>query len=276
MTSNQPFTIKDWLIVRQLDAQTWAIDDRGEDICYLVCGDKQCLLIDTGWGIGDLKSLVTSLSQLPLTVMNSHGHPDHTFGNWQFSEVLIAEADIALISATPSLAMRRYIVDEIISSPLPEDFDVSTWMEGDGTELIAVQEGYVFDLGNRTLEVIAIPGHSPGSIALLDHQRRWLFSGDTFAFGTIWLHLLESLPLSDFRQSLLSLQERKGEFDIMYPAHGELDPLGLPPGLIDDMVLGLDKIIDGTLTGEPESTFAGDGLKVDFETFSILYLPERL
>jgi glyoxylase-like metal-dependent hydrolase (beta-lactamase superfamily II) len=276
MTTQQPFTIKDWLITRQIDVQTWAINDRGEDICYFVCGDSRCLLIDTGWGIGDLKALVTELSPIPLTVVNTHGHPDHTFGNWQFTEVHIAEADIPLVSEVPSLAMRSYIAEEIISSPLPEDFDISTWMVGDRARLIPIQEGDVFDLGNRTLEVITIPGHSPGSIAFLDSERRWLFSGDTFFEGTIWLHLQESLPLSAFCDSLMHLQERVDEFDIMYPAHGELDPLGLSPSMINDMVVGLGKIIDGTLKGEPESTFAGDGLRCDFETFSIIYLPDRL
>ena len=78
------FTTEDWLKVRQLDDDTWAIDDHGQDICYLVCGQDRCLLIDTGWGIGDLRALVAELNPLPLTVVNTHGHPDHTFGNWQF------------------------------------------------------------------------------------------------------------------------------------------------------------------------------------------------
>ena len=275
MTTQHPLTTKNWLITRQLDAQTWAIDDRGEDIVYLVCGDDRCLLIDTGWGIGDLKALVASLSPLPLTVVNSHGHPDHTCGNWQFREVHIAEADLPMIGEVPSLAMRRFIVEDIISTPMPEDFDVNTWMEGGRAKLITLQEGDVFDLGNRTLEIIAIPGHSPGSIALLDSERRWIFTGDTFNSGTIWLQLQESLPLGVFRNNLVRLQKRADEFDIMYPAHGELDLLGYPPSLIGDMVTGLGKILDGTLTGVPEQTHAGDGLRYDFGNWSLLYDPDR-
>jgi hydroxyacylglutathione hydrolase len=276
MTLQHSFTTKDWFITRQLDAHTWAINDRGEDVCYLACGDNQCLLIDTGWGLGDLKALTASLSPLPLKVVNTHGHPDHTFGNWQFPEVYIAEADIPLIREVPSLAMRRHIVEDIISSPMPDDFNVKTWLEGSSTRLVGIQTGYIFDLGNRILETIAIPGHSPGSIALLDKQNKWLFTGDTFSSGTIWLHLMDSLPLSGLREALVRLLERKGEFDIMYPAHGEIEPLGLPPSLIADMVNGVDQILDGSVEGVPEQTHAGDGLRCDFGTFSMIYNPEHL
>ncbi|MBS7657324.1 MBL fold metallo-hydrolase [Candidatus Bathyarchaeota archaeon] len=48
---------------------------------YLIWGSKRCLLIDTGCGIGDPSNFIASLSALPLIVMNSHGHPDHTYGN---------------------------------------------------------------------------------------------------------------------------------------------------------------------------------------------------
>jgi hydroxyacylglutathione hydrolase len=276
MTAEKRLTKATWLQTRQLDAQTWAIDDRGEDICYLACGSETCLLMDTGWGIGDLKSLVHQLCSLPLIVVNTHGHPDHTFGNWQFPEVYISEADISMVGDVPSLAMRHYIAEDVISSPFPEDFDVDSWMVGSDVKMIAIQGGHTFNLGNRSLEVINLPGHSPGSIALLDRERRCLFTGDTFFTGTIWLHLSDSLPLREFRTNLQRLQRRSGEFDVMYPAHGELDPLGLSPGLIEEMITGISNIINGTVKGEPETTHAGDGLRVEFESFSIIYNPDRL
>ena len=54
----------DWFRTRQLGPRTWVIDDRGQDLIYLACGEERCLLIDTGWGVGDLPALVASLSAL--------------------------------------------------------------------------------------------------------------------------------------------------------------------------------------------------------------------
>jgi hypothetical protein len=72
------------------------------------------------------------------------------------------------------------------------------------------------------------------------------------------------------------LLERVDEFDIMYPAHDGLDPLGYPPSMIVDMVDGINKILNGSVTGVTEITHAGDGLRYDFDTFSIIYNPEHL
>ena len=67
---------KSWFSTREIGPHTRAIDDCGQDVLYLVCGDERCLLVDTGWGVGDLPGLVASLTPLPVTVVNTHGHPD--------------------------------------------------------------------------------------------------------------------------------------------------------------------------------------------------------
>lgn len=84
---------EEWFKIRHVSSGTLAIDDHGSDVMYLITGDKKCLHIDTGWGIGDLLKLISSFSSLPLTVMNTHGHPDHTYGNSVFNQVHIHEAD---------------------------------------------------------------------------------------------------------------------------------------------------------------------------------------
>jgi glyoxylase-like metal-dependent hydrolase (beta-lactamase superfamily II) len=94
----------DWFTTRRLGGETWAIDDRGQDIIYLVSGDERALLIDTGWGVGDLPGLVASLTSRPLLVVNTHGHPDHTFGNGQFERVYIHPADARMMGKEPPLS----------------------------------------------------------------------------------------------------------------------------------------------------------------------------
>ena len=62
------------------------IDDAGDSTCYLVTGKEQALLIDTANGQENLMEIVGELTELPVTVVNTHGHIDHIFGNVFFKE----------------------------------------------------------------------------------------------------------------------------------------------------------------------------------------------
>src|SRR3954469_14533291 len=64
-----------------------------EVISYLILGSKRALLFDTGLGIGDMRELVSGLTQLPISVLNSHTHFDHIGDNWQFNDILGADND---------------------------------------------------------------------------------------------------------------------------------------------------------------------------------------
>ena len=271
------FTTTEWFKVRDLGNQIWAIDDHGQDVIYLVCGEERCLLLDTGWGIGNLPALAASLSSLPLIVVNTHNHPDHTFGNGQFPQVMMSEADFNLSTepGPPSLEERRWIVENILPKPLPADFDMNAWATS-VPEVQIVQDGDVFDLGNRSLEVIALPGHSPGSICLLDRKTRGLFVGDSILPWAIWMQLPESTPLHEFHNNLQRIQGFGEAFDHILPAHGDLNALPMPKSLLDDLVTGIASVLTGECVGKPEHTFAGDGLRCDFGTCGVLYNPERL
>jgi glyoxylase-like metal-dependent hydrolase (beta-lactamase superfamily II) len=279
---NEPLATANWFTTRQLDARTWAIDDRGEDLIYLLCGEEQALLIDTGWGVGDLPALVASLldtrakGPLPLTVVNTHGHPDHTYGNGQFSEVYVSPADTVWLQTPPPVENRQWIARDLLPKPLPSGFAVERWASTVPDSLPPVEDGQRFELGGRTLEVIAVPGHSPGSLCLLDRETRRLFAGDSILTGTIWLHLDESLPLGQFHQNLQRIQSFGDQFDVILPAHGSLEALPLSKDVLDDLVQGIASILAGECVGREETTFAGDGLRCDLRSCSILYRPDRL
>ena len=67
----------------------WHIRDSQGGVMYLIAGKERALLVDTGWGSGDLPAHIATLTTLPLLVVNTHGHRDHTSGNGQFAEVHI-------------------------------------------------------------------------------------------------------------------------------------------------------------------------------------------
>jgi hydroxyacylglutathione hydrolase len=267
-------TTAEWFRTKQIGSGTWVIDDHGCDLMYLISGDKKCLLIDTGWGISDLPKLIASLSPLPLIVVNSHGHPDHSYGNCFFKEVYIHEADKSFINKPIDTDTRNWIIKNALPKSLPESFNIGMWVKTIPS-LKPIKDGYVFDLGNRRLQTINIPGHTPGSICLLDSENRLLFTGDTIQNPT-WLHLEESLPLNVFQKNLNRLQSRMDEFNYFLPGHADLQTLPLPKKNIDELIAGIKQILKGKLVGREEKTFAGNGLRCDFGSTSIVYRSDRL
>jgi len=264
----------EWYKTRQITSGTWAIDDHGCDIMYLISGGKKCLLVDTGWGISDLPKLIYSLSPLPLIVVNSHGHPDHSYGNSLFKGVYIHEADRSFISKPPDADARRRIIRNALPQSLPDNFHMDRWAST-VPPLIPIEDGHVFDLGERRLQIMSIPGHTPGSVCLLDSVNRLLFTGDTIQNPT-WLHLEESLPLSQFHENLKRLRSRMDDFDYFLPGHSDLQALPLPKENINELMNGIERILEGKIVGREEKTFAGDGLRCDFGSTGIVYKPNHL
>ena len=220
----------------------WHIQDSRGGVMYLVAGRERALLVDTGWGTGDLPMYIKTLTRLPVLVVNTHGHRDHTSGNVQFAEVYIHTNDLSLVQESDA-------------------------------RLIPIYDGYVFDLGGRALRVIGVPGHSPGSICLLDKAARILFSGDSPRPGPIWLHLETSLAVQAFHRSLSRLQTFAGDFDVIAPSHGKPEPVG---SLLDDLVVCAVKILSGELVGQPQETRFGECLFAEYGTAGIMYQADRV
>ncbi|MEM5872053.1 MAG: MBL fold metallo-hydrolase, partial [Candidatus Aenigmatarchaeota archaeon] len=208
----------------------------------------------------------------------SHGHPDHTYGNSFFKKVYIHKADKPFVSKPPSIETKQWIAVNFLQYTFPKQLvnsiNLNTWA-AKIPSLLSLKEGHIFNLGNRHLEVINVPGHTPGSVCMLDKENRLLFTGDTIQNPT-WLHLDESLPLAHFHRNLKRLQSRIDEFDYILPGHANLDSLPLPCTIINELVSGIEKILSGEIMGCEEKTFAGNGLRCNFGSTGIVYRPDRI
>ncbi|MBN2352687.1 MAG: MBL fold metallo-hydrolase [Spirochaetales bacterium] len=261
-----------WFTIVALDDRTWLINDHGRSLIYLAAGNERALLIDTGWGVGDLSSLVASLTPLPLVVANTHGHPDHFSGNGAFQRVHLNAAD-RFMAAPLDSEDRRLVRDMFLSRRLPQGMSLENWNPEPRTEFLDLNDGDTFDLGGRTVEAIAVPGHSPGSVVLFDREGGRLFTGDSVA-QDIWLQLEESTPLSMFAAGLRRLQGLS--FDAIFPGHGRETTVPLPQALLNELMNGVERILAGTLSGRPVRNFAGTGRCCDFSSCSVIYRPDRL
>ncbi len=170
---------------------------------WLVEGTDSALLIDTGLGLGDLRAEVEELTKLPCKVVNTHGHGDHSGGNYQFPHVYMHKN--ALPSAERSLEMT-----EIFAAP--EELDsIRQQMDDHKSRLFFIKEGDVFDLGGRKLEVIETPGHTPGDITLFDRDHGLLFSGDCMLKSMdVLLVVPQALSVACYAESMKKLTALDG------------------------------------------------------------------
>lgn len=258
-----------WYAARQLFPGVWCIESKGV-MSYLVTGSERALLIDTGWGVGDLAGLVHSLSPLPLTVVITHGHVDHISGAYQFPEVWIDAADIPL--AERAGGMRERILQRWQGETWPEGYSPESWRQAPAPTLCALPEDITYDLGDRVLQVIRTPGHTPGALCLLDADARLLFAGDTIT-RSVLMHLPDSLPMRRYAQSLQRLLEHRRQMGQILSGHSA-DPL--PLSLLEDLEKAAQAIVDGKLTGTPEQTFFGEAHVARLGEAVINYLPDRI
>ncbi len=215
-----------WFEVYKLPGNIFAIYEPNqfeEIISYLVQGDKKSLLIDTGLGIGNMEMLVDELTDLPVTVVNTHSHFDHIGSNYQFEEIMIFddESEIRrLKEGIPNDVLRKHVESGNVWRGLPEDFDPLTWKTPPAKVSRLLKEGDVIDLGGKTLEVIHTPGHSPGHICLLDKQARILFTGDLFYPGPLYA-FGDDVDIDDYVNSISKITDLCNEYDYVCPGHNE-------------------------------------------------------
>ena len=261
---------QNWYTVTELAPKTWLIDDNGADNMYLVEGSKKALLIDTGLGAADLVATIQKITDKPVIVVNTHGHPDHSGANYQFDKIYMYKADIEAAKMYSSVEQRKNAGEAMQGGHKPADSELYKG-EFKNPEYTAVSEGFEFDLGGRVIRVMETPGHTPGSICLLDVQNKMLFSGDTNN-GLVWLFLQNCLPLSQYRKTLEKQVSRLAEFSVIYPGHGP----AMDSSFIKDQLECVKSILNGTCDSQPYESFAGNARICSFGNASVAFNPENL
>ena len=222
----------------QLRPNVYLIDDAGDSTCYLITGSEKALLVDTANGYEDLHAIVRTLTELPVIVVNTHGHGDHVFGNLYFDEAWLHPADNALYDMFFGYA--REDLEKRGLKPCP---------------VKPLQIGLIFDLGGVQLEVVDLKGHTAGSVGLLDKAGRILYTGDGLNTH-IWMQLDHSLPIATLLETFLALKEKHGA-DFDYVAHGHTKVLR-DKEILDWMIRGCEDILAGRTENDlPYEYFGG-------------------
>lgn len=229
-------------IIHNLDEKTWLIEEEAQCnvYMYLLAGEEKALLIDAGYGTIPLPEIVASLTDLSLTVLCTHGHFDHIGGLGFFPTALMHRADRDLYHQH-RLEVRN-IAPNCIAPDSPLELE---WFEGSLT----------LDLGGRTLEIFAVPGHTKGCVAIIDVERQQIFTGDTCCKAAVLLNFDHSADLATFRASIVSILEKQDRFDTTWPSH-HAKPVGveIPRQFLEAADLILKGEAEGTEIPHPFGT----------------------
>ena len=230
---------------------------------YLVLGTHRAALIDTGYGIGDLRKFVSAVTDRPCIVLNTHGHPDHVGGNCLFDEVHLHPDDQGLLELYSAKEVESMVENLLCEKKIWFDHHERLTTDTVMPEIIPLHDGEIFDLGGVTLETIAMPGHSPGSVSFLYKEEKILFSGDNCGPQPLLAipeqcsnagRKYSSLPLETFFKSLIRINERKAEIQQIFNCHksGEL-PISCFEGVLE----AVEGVLLGKYRGVPTSIFQG-------------------
>jgi glyoxylase-like metal-dependent hydrolase (beta-lactamase superfamily II) len=226
--------------VHQVNESTWIIENGGVRL-FLLAGTEKALLIDSGMELRTARDIAEELTDKPVELLNTHADRDHIGSNGQFDTFYMHPREEPL-----------YHRDGRTGTVLP------------------VQEGDRIDLGQRVLEIIDLPGHTPGSIAVLDVKNRVLISGDPVqAHGRIFM-FGSHRNMDDYVRSLTRLESFTDRFDEIWPSHGDIPA---EKELIPKLRRAAESILKGEAKGHTADLFGSPIMVYDFGFASFLCDP---
>jgi glyoxylase-like metal-dependent hydrolase (beta-lactamase superfamily II) len=257
----------EWFQIYEVAAGVYSIVEPyqiQETISHPIVGDERALLFDTGVGLLPLKPVVERITDLPVTVLNSHTHTDHVGGNWEFSTVLAVDSDYtrANMKGFDNERIGGDFVPEAFCKGPPDGADISAFYTKPWNADRYVSDGEVLDLGGRKLEILLVPGHTPDAVALLDSKNRLLFTGDTWYDASLWLFARET-SLADYDASLSRLIKLERDVDFLLGAH---NLARVAAGRLAQVQNALKEIVSGEHEGELDDfgrlSFTVDGVRI--------------
>ena len=223
-----------------IDDSTYQYDEDGVRF-FLVIGKEKALLIDSGMQTRNARELAQEITDLPLGLFNTHADIDHIGSNDEFDEVMMNPAELV-------------------------NYDKSYSYQN----IIPVYDGDVIDLGDRPLRIIDIPGHTPGSIAIIDEKNRILVSGDSVEDGNIFL-FGPRRNMDRYIESMKHLLEFTDMFDEIYAMHGSFP---VKNDLIEKVIEGAQLIKAGKVEGSHVNIFGKEAVLYKFPYAGFLCDPK--
>lgn len=215
--------MNNWFTIDKADKNTYIISEYRhweETHCYLLNGSQRSLLIDTGLGIGNISEAAAKLTDKPVTAVATHIHWDHIGGHKYYPDFYAHEAELDWLDGgfpQPLETIKGYVTERC---DLPEDFHIDDYRFFQGKPTRVLHGGEHIRLGDRVIEVIHTPGHSPGHMCFWEEKTGYLFTGDLAYRGmlTAWFPSTDPEAYLKSLETVAALPVKK-----VFPAHHALD-----------------------------------------------------
>ena len=204
--------------VTKISEHFWILEENGVR-SFLFEGKEKAMLVDTGFGTLQVCEIIAGLTNLPVFLVNTHTDRDHTGCNKDFKDIYMHPSE-----------MDHY------RNSLPDGCHIE--------DVNPLWEGDIIDLGYWKFEVILTPGHTPGSIMLLEREKRMLISGDSIQDGNIFM-FGNGRNMQAFQNSLQKMIAMSDAFDSIWPSHGSYP---LKPDIIPGILQGAQDLLAGKLS----------------------------
>ncbi len=227
---------------------------------YLIEGGEAAALIDTGVGVGSLKSAVESITDKPITVILTHGHVDHAMAAGEFEKVYMSPADAPVYAIHSLMDVRKgYVSGAAMTGADPKilaQVQQSDYLPPKAADsFLPLEDGMLLPLGDVSIQAFAVPGHTPGSMAILIPEEESLILGDSCNAFT---YLFDSFcpSVAEYRKNLLKLRDTtKGKYSRCLFSHGLGDGC---PEMIENVIAVCDDILAERTDNIPFRGFNGE------------------
>ncbi len=211
----------------------------GDACMYFIKGNSRGLLIDTGYGIGDLKGFVENEFRIPYEVVITHGHWDHANGMGQWQKVYMNSADRDLYREFTAIQFRKDRLRKTVKDI--DSYPDEVFIQEFRGEILDLEDGMIFDLDGVKVKIIATPGHTRGIVSLLIVEDRALMIGDACGEFT-FMFRKETTTIEEYRKTLLKINKLSGQFDLILRQHGSCTS---PKSLIAENLETVNDILNG-------------------------------
>jgi len=252
-SSQEVFKNKD-LSITKLEKNMWVVETSDKTTMYIIEGTKKAMLIDTGTKCEKLDEVIRQITQKPLYVFITHIHVDHAGNMDFFDNVYFHPADTVLMSRVKPYKGKVHYV----------------------------KNGDLFDLGGTIIEVLEAPGHTPGSIVLLDRKAGNCYSGDAYGSGQVWMQLRPHVSMATYAQSCREMEALMDKgISKIYCGHYPYVKKAYDKSYITEMRQLAEELSKGTAQeGKPYPIKVSIGTQTPMITTkgnaSIVYNPEKI
>lgn len=252
--------------ITKIDEQLYAINDDKNDTCYVLIGKNKAMIIDLTEGKEPIKPIINQITTLPCIVVATHGHGDHVGRSGEFDTIYMSLLDMDVFTWNNKVFDNLYLCDP--------------------TQIHDVQDGDIFDLGGLCVEVVALPGHTPGSVLFVCNEKQCVFTGDAIGSGCgVWMQLPHSNLIKEYQKALQIASKRLVDLGVdndwkFYGGHNEQEYESkvskynkLDLQLLKDMEVLCDKILHGAVKIQPcnAKAFNGPSLYAAYNKAELIY-----